>query len=204
MSNLRLLFLLLIVSQSVLFGQKDSVKKNFKPYGLIDAAPVAINKDDFKPSIILTINAVDAISNASINTKFDYYTVGDTVINTENGKVISLTINGNQKIAIVSNAKGYIWQTQTFETPFFDTSYVLKLTRINKGDIVTKQTIDLNAQNIHSESAFFVQDVFRRRDPQILRLNFNWRFGKFDANLFKRKNNKNQGGDGTENMNMGQ
>jgi outer membrane receptor protein involved in Fe transport len=58
--------------------------------------------------------------------------------------------------------------------------------------------------NVHSESPFFIQDVFRRRDPQILRLNFNWRFGKFDAALFKRKNNKNQGGDGTENMNMGQ
>jgi outer membrane receptor protein involved in Fe transport len=58
--------------------------------------------------------------------------------------------------------------------------------------------------NVYSESAFFIQEVFRRRDPQILRLNFNWRFGKFDANLFKRKNNKNQGGDGTENMNMGQ
>jgi outer membrane receptor protein involved in Fe transport len=57
--------------------------------------------------------------------------------------------------------------------------------------------------NVHSESPFLTQDVFRRRDPQILRLNFNWRFGKFDANLFKRKNNKNQG-DGTENMNMGQ
>ncbi len=59
-------------------------------------------------------------------------------------------------------------------------------------------------QNIYSESPFFVQEVFRRRDPQILRLNFNWRFGKFDANLFKRKNNKNQGGDGSENMNIGQ
>lgn len=58
--------------------------------------------------------------------------------------------------------------------------------------------------NIYSESAYFIQDVFRRRDAQILRLNFNWRFGKFDANLFKRKNNKNQGSDGTENMNMGQ
>lgn len=55
---------------------------------------------------------------------------------------------------------------------------------------------------VHSESPFFVQDVFRRRDPQILRLNFNWRFGKFDPNLFKRKNNRNEG-DGTENMNMG-
>lgn len=41
---------------------------------------------------------------------------------------------------------------------------------------------------IHSESLYFLQDVFRRRDPQILRLNFSWRFGKFDASLFKRKN----------------
>jgi outer membrane receptor protein involved in Fe transport len=42
--------------------------------------------------------------------------------------------------------------------------------------------------DIFSESIFFVQNTFRRRDPQILRLNFNWRFGKFDASLFKRKN----------------
>lgn len=47
--------------------------------------------------------------------------------------------------------------------------------------------------DIHSESPFFVQDVFRRRDAQILRLNFNWRFGKFDAALFKRKNTKGEG-----------
>jgi outer membrane receptor protein involved in Fe transport len=45
---------------------------------------------------------------------------------------------------------------------------------------------------IHSESLYFVQDIFRRRDPQVLRLNFNWRFGKFDPNLFKRKNMKGE------------
>jgi outer membrane receptor protein involved in Fe transport len=60
-------------------------------------------------------------------------------------------------------------------------------------------------QDIHSESIYFSQDVFRRRDPQILRLNFNWRFGKFDPNLFKRKNMKNQGDEGSmEGMNQGQ
>ncbi|HYF31488.1 MAG TPA: outer membrane beta-barrel family protein [Chitinophagaceae bacterium] len=42
--------------------------------------------------------------------------------------------------------------------------------------------------NIHSEAPSFIQDAFRRRDAQILRLNFSWRFGKFDATLFKRKN----------------
>ncbi|MGB3008351.1 MAG: outer membrane beta-barrel family protein [Chitinophagaceae bacterium] len=58
-------------------------------------------------------------------------------------------------------------------------------------------------QDIYSESEYFVQNIFRRRDPQVLRLNFNWRFGKFDANLFKRKNNKNQE-NGSDMMNMGQ
>lgn len=42
----------------------------------------------------------------------------------------------------------------------------------------------------HSESPFFIQDSWRRRDPQFVRLNFSWRFGKFDASLFKRKNTK--------------
>ncbi|MEJ7627243.1 MAG: outer membrane beta-barrel family protein [Ferruginibacter sp.] len=44
----------------------------------------------------------------------------------------------------------------------------------------------------HSESIFFVQDNSRRRDPQVVRLNFNWRFGKFDVALFKRKNMKGE------------
>ena len=51
---------------------------------------------------------------------------------------------------------------------------------------------------IHSESLYFLQDVFRRRDPQILRLNFSYRFGKFDVNLLKRKNLKGE----RESMNM--
>ena len=56
----------------------------------------------------------------------------------------------------------------------------------------------------HSESQYFIQDVYRQRDQQLLRLNFNWRFGKFDPNLFKRKNMKgeresmNTGGDGMQ------
>lgn len=152
MIDLRLVFLFFIVSQSVLFGQKDSIKKSFKPYGLIDAAPVAVNKNDFKPQIILTIQVVDAITNSPVNAKLDYYSVGDNVILTENGKVISLTLNGNQKIGIVSNAKGYIWQTQIIDVPIYDTSYVLKLLKINKGDIITKQSFDTNTQNINSGS----------------------------------------------------
>jgi outer membrane receptor protein involved in Fe transport len=42
----------------------------------------------------------------------------------------------------------------------------------------------------HTESEDFIQDVVRLRDPQMLRLNFNWRFGKMDVSLFKRKNTR--------------
>jgi hypothetical protein len=42
----------------------------------------------------------------------------------------------------------------------------------------------------YAESPILMQTSERRRDPQVLRLNFNYRFGKFDVNLFKRKNLK--------------
>ncbi len=58
---------------------------------------------------------------------------------------------------------------------------------LNVNDILRTKKYDA-----HSESAFFVQDVERRRDPQVVRLNFNYRFGKFDASLFKRKNNRTE------------
>lgn len=42
----------------------------------------------------------------------------------------------------------------------------------------------------HSESIYFIQDTYRRRDPQIWRLQVSWKFGKMDSSLFKRKNTK--------------
>lgn len=44
--------------------------------------------------------------------------------------------------------------------------------------------------NVFSESQFFDQYSWRRRDPAFVRINFNYRFGKFDASLFKRRNNR--------------
>jgi outer membrane receptor protein involved in Fe transport len=61
-----------------------------------------------------------------------------------------------------------------------------------------RASISLNVNDIfrtrkydaYTETTFFVQNSVRRRDAQVARLNFNWRFGKFDANLFKRKATK--------------
>ena len=52
----------------------------------------------------------------------------------------------------------------------------------------------------YSESLYFNQISSRRRDPQVLRLNFSFRFGKFDTSLFKRKNTKADGGGGMDMM----
>jgi len=59
-------------------------------------------------------------------------------------------------------------------------------------------SITLNVQDIfrtrrngsHTESLVFEQDTWRRRDPQLARINFSYRFGKFDTSLFKRKNTR--------------
>jgi outer membrane receptor protein involved in Fe transport len=55
----------------------------------------------------------------------------------------------------------------------------------------------------YSESTYFTQNSERRRDQQILRLNFSYRFGKFDATLFKRKNTKAEQGGNTDMMGQG-
>jgi hypothetical protein len=45
-------------------------------------------------------------------------------------------------------------------------------------------------QFTHSETDIFIQDTFKRRDWQLFRFNFGWKFGKVDAAVFKRKNMK--------------
>ncbi len=45
----------------------------------------------------------------------------------------------------------------------------------------------------HTESVLFVQDSWRRRDAQLVRMNLSYRFGKFDVSLFKRKNTRMEG-----------
>ena len=52
----------------------------------------------------------------------------------------------------------------------------------------------------YSESLYFIQNVTRVRDQQFFRLNFSYRFGKFDVNLLKRKNNKSEDGGGMDQM----
>ncbi|MBL0359388.1 MAG: TonB-dependent receptor [Chitinophagaceae bacterium] len=63
----------------------------------------------------------------------------------------------------------------------------------NNAASLTLQVNDIfrtKLNSVFSQSVYFEQNTERRRDPQVVRLNFNWRFGKIDVSLFKRKNTK--------------
>ena len=61
----------------------------------------------------------------------------------------------------------------------------------NKAASVTLSMNDVfrtKLRDTYTFDTYFNQRNISRRDPQVLRLQFNWRFGKQDINLFKRKN----------------
>ncbi|HVU57032.1 MAG TPA: outer membrane beta-barrel protein [Puia sp.] len=61
----------------------------------------------------------------------------------------------------------------------------------NKAASLTLSVSDIfrtRVYDVYTSSSYFTQEANRRRDPQFFRLQFNWRFGKFDMSLFKRKN----------------
>jgi hypothetical protein len=63
----------------------------------------------------------------------------------------------------------------------------------NKAAALTLSCQDIlrtRVSDVYTYSSTYTQEYDRRRDPQFYRLQFNWRFGKFDMALFKRKNTK--------------
>lgn len=63
----------------------------------------------------------------------------------------------------------------------------------NKAASITLSCSDIlrtRVNDVYTTSGTFTQEADRRRDPQFFRLQFNWRFGKFDMSLLKRKNTK--------------
>ncbi len=89
----------------------------------------------------------------------------------------------------IPSAQGYI-------KPFYGVDIAIRKDFLkNNAASLTLQMSDLFRTRLNStvsESIYFMQSTDRRRDPQVLRLNFNWRFGKFDVSLLKRKNMKGE------------
>lgn len=99
----------------------------------------------------------------------------------------------------ITSAQGYIDPRYSFDAAIkkdwsWKTGESLSVT-LSMNDFLRTQLF-----KTYSESDYFKQYSERRRDPQILRLNINYRFGKFDASLFKRKNTKADQGGGTDMM----
>jgi len=61
---------------------------------------------------------------------------------------------------------------------------------LSMSDIFKTRIYRIHSHADFSKTIYSIQENERRRDPQIVRLNLNWRFGKFDVSLFKRKNLK--------------
>ena len=64
---------------------------------------------------------------------------------------------------------------------------------VNVQDVLKTRT-----KNTHTETSYFIQDTTTRRDWQLVRFQINWKFGKIDQSIFKRKNTNvnNEGSEG--------
>jgi len=82
--------------------------------------------------------------------------------------------------------------SQGYIRPFYAVDLGLKKTLLNNKITLMLSYNDIfksRIQDQYSYSEYFVQDNRRIRNPQLLRFNFTYNFGKVDASLFHRKNN---------------
>ncbi len=89
---------------------------------------------------------------------------------------------------------------QGYRIPIWSMDLSVRKQFMNKKASLTLSCNDLFRSRIngnYSKTLTFIQQTERLRDPQFFRLNFAYRFGKFDVSLFKRKNTR-QGGDSME------
>lgn len=104
--------------------------------------------------------------------------------------------------APTGSAQGYINPTYDFDIAF-------KKDWTWKGGNSASLMLSMNdifrtqINSTFSETSFYTQTQIRRRDPQVARLNFTYRFGKFDINLLKRKPNQPTDQNMDQNMNGG-
>jgi outer membrane receptor protein involved in Fe transport len=86
--------------------------------------------------------------------------------------------------------------SQGYIKPVFGADFSIRKEFLkNNAASITLQFSDIFRTKIyatHADGPTFIQDNERRRDPQFVRLNFNWRFGKIDVSLFKKKNMKGE------------
>ncbi|HSU50953.1 MAG TPA: TonB-dependent receptor [Segetibacter sp.] len=87
--------------------------------------------------------------------------------------------------------------SQGFIRPFWGMDLAVRKTFLkNNAATVSVSFSDMfrtRKQDQHSESKYFTQDYYRLNNPQMVRVNLSYRFGKMDISLFKRQNLKSTG-----------
>lgn len=90
--------------------------------------------------------------------------------------------------------------TQGYTLPrYFDVDLALKKEWTWKNGQSGSVNLSINdvfrmRRQTEANAYYFYQTTDKFRDPQVVRLNFSYRFGKMDLSLFKRKNTKAEGG----------
>ncbi len=145
-------------------------------------------------------------SNVESNLKTERFSwTGKTTLNFKLPKNFSLQLSGDyqSKTSLVQgggNRQGppWMWGPQSTIQGYINPSYSIDAAlkyeflkdqaasfTISMSDIFKTRVTDL-----HSETAFYIQNSVRKRDAQVVRVNFTYRFGKFDASIFRRKINR--------------
>ena len=87
------------------------------------------------------------------------------------------------------NANGYSKPTGGVDASI---RYEFLKNRVASVTLSVSDIFRTRVNDVYISSGSFIQEADRRRDPQFFRLQFNYRFGKFDMALFKRKNMKGE------------
>jgi outer membrane receptor protein involved in Fe transport len=105
---------------------------------------------------------------------------------------LPVNMNSNQpgppNMQSQSASQGYI-------KPYYEVDLAVKKTFLSGKMALTASINDVfrsRKQDQYTYSTYFTQEYTRMRNPQMLRLNLTYNFGKVDVSLFKRKNNNVQ------------
>lgn len=104
----------------------------------------------------------------------------------------NLPVNNNQGGPGGGGPPGMMSQSssQGYINPFYSVDVAVKKTFLKNKVSVSLSVNDIfrtRKQDQFSYSTYFTQEYNRIRDPQMVRLNLSYSFGKIDASLFKRK-----------------
>ena len=159
---------------------------------------------------------VDGSSSVNINSRFSFFAKLNSNYRFGKNTTWTFQLNGDYqgKTVVPVNSGGggrgggffgggnQSAGTNGYVNPFYGIDLALKKEFLkNKAMSLTLSVQDVlksRKRDTYTTTDYYTQSYITRRDQQIFRLQFNWRFGKQDISLFKRKNNR------TENDGMGE